>query len=159
MGILFMPSLKERKFFEIRNVNLDDATEFVKSFTAQVKVSHKTKDNGDNASDFVVYNGMIDLDEYDGGVDFLEENDMYGLADILQIADTVGTRGARAVFVQDDGTFAVGTTVVYNRNWATTNFDDKSVLDKVREDFPLTIDATPVDPNDQTSWYGPPAAY
>ena len=154
MGTLFLPSLKEKKFFEIKNVSLEDATEMVTEFTEKVKTGHKIKDTGQAQTSLAVFNNVLEdhCDYYD--------EDFEAIADVLKIADTRGTRGARAVFVEEDGTFAVGTTVVYNRNWATVNFADSTVISKLEADgsFSLNPDlvtaSTPSDPNsDSKSWW------
>ena len=148
MGTLFLPSLTEKKFHKISDVTLEEATNFMKDFTQRIVANHKIKNTGNATHEPTVYHGLIDLDSFD-------ESIAEDIASSIKIANTPGVRGARAVYVEENGTFAVGTTVVYNRNWATIGFDDDTILDTLRGDWNLTIDAKPNDPNDDqhTSWY------
>ena len=135
MGILFLPSLIEKKFIEISNVTLEEATEFIKNLTTRVTAHHKIKNAGTALNEPILFSGILEDLDYD----LVEMED---ISLVIRIANTSGTRGARAVFVDEHGTFAVGTTVIYNRNWATIGFDDNTILDALRKDnFKLTIDS------------------
>lgn len=148
MGTLFLPALKQKKFHTITDVTLEEATQFITNFTAAIKAGHKIKDTGNAVSEPILFNGIIDADFG------FEIEDAEAVADVLKLADTPGTRGARAVFVDEEGNFALGTTVSYNQNWATIGFDDDTVLDKLRAaNFALTVDNQPANPADDSNDY------
>lgn len=129
-GVLYLPSLKEKKFIEVKNLDLDEALVLIDDFTAKVASNRKTKDTGDAIGSAVVYVNSFVFNGSDIGFD---DEDSEEIIHALKLADTRGIRGARAVFIdQSDGTFAVGTAVVYNANWATLNFEDNTITDKLR---------------------------
>lgn len=138
MGIMCLPSLTEKKFVVIKNVSLIEAKNFADDFTARLIASRKTKDAGETPGTLVVYENMLE------SLDFRGEDDEIAaeMFEALMLSNVTGIRGARVVYMDcDTGTFAVGTAVVYNLNWATINFDDNTILDKVRsQGFELTID-------------------
>lgn len=148
MGTLFLPALKQKKFHTVTDVTLEEATQFIKDFTASVKANHKIKNIGTAVSEPILFNGIID-----NSFGFAIE-DAEVIADILKLANTPGTRGARAVFVDEEGNFALGTTVSYNQNWATIGFDDDTIIDKLRAaDVALTFDNQPANPADDSNDY------
>lgn len=147
MGTLFLPSLTEKKFHVVSDVTLAEASTFMQDFTNHVADNRKTKNNGATCAEPIVFTNIIDFDD----LLYFEPED---LANSLNIAKTPGTRGARAVFVDaDNDVFAVGTTVVYNKNWATLNFDDDTIIENLEDNnWPLRT-SNDEDDNEVSSWW------
>lgn len=133
MGTLYLPSLKEKKFLVMHNVSEEEAIEFIDDFSEKVKNNRKIKNVGSHASNFELFKNIIN----DAAVDpdfFATE-----IFDMLSVSDARGIRGSRAIFAEEDGTFGVGTAVIYNQNWASINFSDNTILSKIEKNFELDI--------------------
>ncbi|QDJ96552.1 hypothetical protein Xoosp13_366 [Xanthomonas phage Xoo-sp13] len=123
-GVLLIPSLQDQtRFITITDLSRDEAAAFIKEFTARVKAERKIKNTpakNQTVDDFIEYNLVEGLDS------FLIDD----VFDLLKTSTVVGARGNRAVFLDEDSdTILVGSTVVYNKNWAMVGFVDDTIVD------------------------------
>lgn len=146
---LLLPSLEEKRFINISVVSQAEASAFAKRFTDDVKASRKLKAaaDDDEYDDITFYSNHVDLDSLTDSVDrikagFASESDIEASISLIQamgslaVSEVRGVRGARAIFVNPEtNTVGVGTTVVYNRNWATLNFEDVNMVQLIQNTF------------------------
>jgi hypothetical protein len=155
MGTLFLPSLVAKKFLEIKNLSLAEATEFCNNFTARVKEKRKVKQAGADDTNLIIISDYLHTHPGYALVDDLDESEFF---DVLAISTTSGVRGARPVFVDlERNVVGVGTTVVYNQNWASVNFDDNTLLATLDEYFETvnSNDDLPTSGNQDDDGIGP----
>lgn len=170
---LLLPSLEEKRFIHAATVSQSEACVFAKRFTDDVKASRKLKAaaDDDEYDNITFYSNHVDLSI----VAVSEDNVRMGTADsgdyeVLQnlieaiqslaVSDVQGVRGARVVFVDPKtNTVGVGTTVVYNKNWATLNFEDDNILELIKNTFSNYDLISTVDDDDEqdldedSSWF------
>lgn len=123
MGLLFLPSLEEKRFIRMEDVSVTEAKEFIAAFDAKLQATRKlkspVKSTPDSALEYYILSNLIDYD--------LDE-----IVEVLIEADIPGTRGSRAVFIDvDTDLILVGTSIVYSRNWATMNVLDDTIVQKL----------------------------
>lgn len=127
--VLFLPSLSADEFTTITNVTAEEATAFVAFFDTQVEAKRKLKHNTDGTGEL--------LEEFKGNLNLealVEDETLSDLIEVLSVSTIVGQRGRRAVFLDiENDTIAVGTTVIYNQNWAMRGVTDPSILTTVLE--------------------------
>ena len=129
--MLFLPSLSSDDFITVANVPQDEAVAFIEFFDKQVESKRKL---GHNPSD----NASGDLyEEYKGNLNLkalVEDESLGDLVETLSHSTIPKQRGRRAVFVDvENDVIAVGTTVVYNQNWAMRAVSDPTVMTTVLE--------------------------
>lgn len=128
--MLFLPSLRVNDdIITIANVCQDEASSFVKHFDSEVTGNRKLKANASATADhWDVLSGNLNL------LALVDDESLGQLVERLSKSDIVGSRGRRAVFVDvENDVLAVGTTVVYNQNWAMLGVSDPSVMTTVLE--------------------------
>jgi len=146
---LLLPSLEEKRFINISLVSQAEAIRFTQKFTDDVKASRKLKAADDSGvdDDIIFYSNFFDLSVLADHVNHLK-NGLSSETDIsmtltlleamhsLAVSEVRGVRGARAIFINPEtNTVGVGTTVVYNKNWATLNFEDDNILQLIHDTF------------------------
>lgn len=124
---LFLPSLSSHKeTIVIGNVNKSEAEAFLAHWEAQVEANRKLQvspPSPDPVPSIEYYKGSIDFDAID------QHGELESLFDKLETSDIKKYRGLRPVFVDyENNEVGVGTTVVYNPNWATKGVADPSVV-------------------------------
>ena len=176
---LLLPSLEEKRFINISLVSQAEAIRFTQKFTDDVKASRKLKAADDSGvdDDIIFYSNFFDLSVLADHVNHLK-NGLSSETDIsmtltlldamhsLAVSEVRGVRGARAIFINPEtNTVGVGTTVVYNKNWATLNFEDDNILQLIHDTFlnfglidtssTLTInkDECDLDEDENSSWF------
>lgn len=125
--MLFLPSLSSDDFITIANVPQDEANAFVEFFDTQVAAKRKLGNNATPVAEL--------LEEFKGNLNLaalVEDESLGDFVEVLSKSTIPKQRGRRAVFVDVENDFiAVGTTVVYNQNWAMRGVSDASVLTTV----------------------------
>ena len=123
MGLLLLPSLKEKRHIRIENLSQNEAEKFIKDLEARVSAERTLKTPDTRITDsFKVYRLIEDLQYMD-----IDE-----IADELKDSTVPKHRGIRAVFIDEEtDTIIVGTTVVYSANWAMIGFDDSTIEDTI----------------------------
>jgi hypothetical protein len=124
----------DRKYL-ILNISQAEATEFSNilsdkwTYDRKVKtyVEHDDDDDDDEVNNIEYYHNVIDLTECGSNISDITTE----LAELVQ-CNIPKTRGSRLVFVSNT-TIGIGTTVVFNKNWATINFEDRSIMKTLRE--------------------------
>lgn len=131
-GLLLLPVLSTpSNHVEIEGITRSEAIDLINNFQDRVRANRKLK----------TFNGAVDDAFYevtvnDEDVGYISPLDLVYELNESQIR---GFTGERAVFVQnvdndaDQITVLVGTTVVYNRNWATLGVVDTSVVDTITD--------------------------
>lgn len=171
---LLLPSLEEKRFIHLSVVSQTEAINFANRFTDDVKAMRKLKGAVDGGADdsITFYSNFIDLsivatseDNVQMGNAGTDDYEVLGslieAIRTLAISEVQGVRGARVIFVDPKtNTVGVGTTVVYNKNWATLNFEQPNILGLIENTFLMcdliNIDNTLTDePNldEDSSWY------
>lgn len=125
---LLLPSLNSEDYITIVNVTKDEATEFLTDFRTRVESKRRMKDNQNSTDDV--------LDTLDGSnlnlKALVADTSIEDLIKTLSRSEIRGARGRRAVFVDvENDILAVGTTVIYNQNWAMTGVLDPSIAGTV----------------------------
>ena len=125
--MLFLPSLSSDEFITIANVPQDEATAFIGFFDSQVAAKRKLGNNPAPVAEL--------LEEFKGNLNLkalVADESLGNLVEVLTTSTIPKQRGRRAVFVDvENDVIAVGTTVVYNQNWAMRGVSDASVLTTV----------------------------
>lgn len=125
--MLFLPSLSSEDYITIANIPQDEAEDYVEFFDSKVEENRRMKPNQLGSGEL--------LEEFKGNLNLaalVEDESLGELVTALSTSNIPGQRGRRAVFVDvENDTIAVGTTVVYNRNWAMKGVSDQSVLTTV----------------------------
>lgn len=117
MGYLVLPSTLHNQFHTINGIDQAEAEQFIADFTARIVASRKIKAESLD-DEFITYRLVDNLSDY-----YLPD-----IAKLLRRSTASGTRGNRAVFIDEStDTILVGTTVIYSINWATTGFVDDSI--------------------------------
>ena len=142
-GILVIPSLEEHgRMIISQPVSIEEAKTLVAEFTARVIATKKVKDaqpihgynSDDEVEDIEFYHNLLRFDQIADDADFEAlDHELHELA----ISKIPKTRGFRPIFISPT-VVGIGTTVIYNKNWATVNFSDDTVapqLLKLAEDF------------------------
>ena len=128
-AMLFLPSLLSDEFITVANVPKEEALSYTAAFDAQVETKRRLKHNTTGSGEL--------LEEFSGNLNLkaLVDNETLGdLVEELTLSTIPGARGRRAVFLDvENDTIAVGTTVVYNQNWAMRGVADPSILATVLE--------------------------
>lgn len=121
---LYLPSLDTQgKTIQIDNLNKTEAEAFLSFFDYSVKQKRKIGKNTGDGATVKYFTGNIDLNVLDTTYDELDN-----LVENLMTSRIPQKRGRRAVIVdKDGGEIGVGTTVVYNSNWAMNNVTDDSI--------------------------------
>lgn len=124
-AMLFLPSLTNHgEFINVGPVHQDEAMDFISNFNMRVGASRKIKFNDESTSDSV--------EEFKGNLNLkalVEEGSLGDLVEALTKSNIPGKRGLRAVYVDvENDTILVGTTVVYNANWAMLGVEDATIL-------------------------------
>lgn len=131
---LLLPSLTGDKTITIVNVSKDEAVELLTDFKARVDAKRTIKRSQPLTDDV--------LDTLDGSnlnlKALVEDNSLEALLKNLSQSEIPGFRGRRAVFIDvENDIIGVGTTVIYNENWASHGIVDSTiaatVLDAVAE--------------------------
>lgn len=132
---LYLPSLEEKRFIVLSNISQTEALQQAEEFTNRVKSSRRLKGESDTGvdDDMIFYTNTFDFSGFQGFDPVTLSEFIMALLENLSISDIAGTRGARAIFLDlEKNIFGIGTTVVYNRNWATLNVFDDTVEEKVK---------------------------
>lgn len=131
IGILLLPSLEEHgRIIQITSVSINEALELVDQFTKKVRTCRKIKEyqtfSDDNISNMQIFSNILNCDEMH---EIYVQDPKYLDADLAALFESKipKYRGLRPIFVSKT-VIAVGTTVIYNPNWATVNFEDYSIL-------------------------------
>jgi acyl carrier protein len=135
VGLLILPSLVTAgEFINIHPISLEEATELVNDFTKRVESQRKTKihtEYDEDTDHIEFYHNVIDFSQMDK--ETIEDPDQVQYEINSLATSTIPTkRGTRAVFISA-GAIGVGTTVVFNQNWATMNFSDYTIFKKLQE--------------------------
>lgn len=141
LGVLLVPSLETHgRFLAIHDISVDEAKVLARDFTNHVVSNRKTKNYDatiDVVDDIEFFHNIVDFSQ----MQIADDSDAAALENELQalkVSNTRGVRGLRAVFVSKAGIIGVGTTVVYNPNWATKNYSDPdmmTVLEDIQDSF------------------------
>lgn len=132
LGMLSLPSLEDDvRCLEINDVSFSEAKELISQFTAKVLRERPKLKTASDEEAFIAYENFIDDND---------ENLMPGeIVSRLDRSEIPGSRGRRAVYSSYNGEhILVGTTVVYNKNWATLGVVDPNVvnvLNNLKEEF------------------------
>ena len=144
---LYLPSLDTRnKVITVDNLSKTEAEAFLNYFDYSVSQKRKlglnpTRDYG-IPSLVQYFTGSIDLQalDDDGELDNLVEN--------LMTSRIPQKRGRRAVLIDaEKGEIGVGTTVVYNQNWAMKGVQDDSISQALLAVAATQVDDSPTDPH------------
>lgn len=135
LGILILPSLENHgRLIDIRSISISEANHFLNNFNTDVLKLRKCKiantyDSTDDINHMEFYHNVINLSQLKSNTDFASMN-----SDVEELTKSTipKTRGIRALFVSPT-VVGIGTTVIYNKNWATTNFSDHTVYDRIKE--------------------------
>lgn len=141
LGVLLIPSLETHgRFLAVHDISIEEAKVLARDFTAHTVSKRKTKnfnDSSDIVDDIEFFYNVIDFDKMklqgNSDLDSLETS-LQG----LKISETRGVRGLRTLFVSKSGVVGVGTTVIFNPNWATKNYSDPNMLtllNDIQEEF------------------------
>jgi hypothetical protein len=124
---LFLPSLVSDDFIVVANVTREEAEAYVGFFDKMVSEKRKLKSNPSAViGSFNDINGKLDL------VALLDDESLPDLVESLSVSSLSGQRGRRAVFLDiENDDIGVGTTVIYNANWATQGVGDPTLLGTV----------------------------
>ena len=125
--MLFLPSLSSDDFITIANIPYEEAIEYVRFFDGQVADKRKLGNHPNPVSELLEeFKGKLSLRE------LVEDGSIADLVEVLSTSTIPKQRGRRAVFVDvENDIIAVGTTVVFNRNWAMRGVSDPSIPAKV----------------------------
>ena len=124
---LFLPSIESEDFLVVANVSREEATAYAGLFSTLVESKRRMKNN-DNAVDdvFTEITGNLNL------ISLVNDESLALLVEDLSLSKLKGQRGRRAVFVDIENDYiGVGTTVIYNANWAMKGVADPSLLGTV----------------------------
>lgn len=131
LGILSLPQLGSRgNALVIRDISRQDAEGLIKNLAERVKTSRKLKNYADAVEDAFFEVNVIGSDTH-----FNSHDEEYVIG-LLAESKIPTLRGERAVFFEYDkfidgesAAFLIGTSVIYNANWATLGVLDLSVVD------------------------------
>jgi len=136
LGVLLLPSLETHgRFIALHNVSVDEARTYARDFTNHVVSKRKTKNFDptiDVVDDMEFFHNVIDFT----GMTLRSTDDLDSLEASLQelkVSDTPKVRGLRALYIARGGVVGVGTTVIYNPNWATKNYADPDMIQKLQD--------------------------
>lgn len=127
---LLVPSLNsDTDFMTIINVSKEEAIELLTEFDARVASKRKLGLSPtapiDGVLDVLDVNNL-DLDE------MVEDGSLGGLVQALSTSAIPRARGRRAVFLDvENDIIGIGTTVVYNQNWAMPGVLDDSAISQI----------------------------
>jgi hypothetical protein len=135
-GLLLLPSLEEHgRIIVIQPITIDEAKEYINQFAAKVLKTKKTKnydatlDPSSLATEHAdYYHNVVDFNSLKKDTVSVEELDKE--LQSLTKSEIPLYRGYRPVFLSAS-IVGVGTTVVYNPNWATLNFSDYTIYKKL----------------------------
>jgi acyl carrier protein len=133
-GILVIPSLEEHgRLIISQPVSIAEAKILVNEFNDRVFNSRKIKDGNPDSDDLAddnieFFHNVIRFDQLNQGTDF---DAMDAELEALNNCQVPKTRGFRATFISPT-TIGIGTTVIYNKNWATVNFSDPTMYDQLK---------------------------
>lgn len=124
MSILLLPSLeRDDATISIDNISKAEAEEFLANFDARVTKSRRLGANPEavpHAMEF--FSGSLDI------AGLIADEEIDPLIETLGLSKLHAKRGRRAVYIDpDNNEVGVGTTVIYNRNWAMRGVEDASV--------------------------------
>jgi acyl carrier protein len=131
LGNLLLPSVEEHgRFIEIAGVTVTEARELVNDFADKVASRRKTK----------LYKGLTDADSMDFFYNFIDASktnadfDHKLTVELFALSEShVPTyRGLRAFYINPK-VIGVGTTVIFNKNWATLNFSENGIGERLAE--------------------------
>ena len=129
MGAMMIPSLESHgRFMTISNISLAEARKLVSNFITNVVAERKIKTFGDGSHDFDVVRHAVIFDN-------MTERDMEDINDTIEglaYSNRPGIRGVRPLFLSTKhNVIAVGTTIVYNKNWASINYSDPDTFERI----------------------------
>lgn len=126
---LFLPSLsKHKESIIIANLNKSEAEVFLDFWETQVVASRKLQvspanPTGEDIPAMEYFKGSINFDSID------QAGELETFLEKLETSDIKKYRGLRPLFVDyENNEVGVGTTVIYNPNWATQKVSDPSVV-------------------------------
>mgnify|MGYP001052966966 CR=1 FL=1 len=127
-GTLFLPTDTRDNFIVIDGITPLQALNFVNVETKRIVDSKKIKNNS---------NKVVD-DDHMIFVTIANNNEelflQFWSLSKLEYSDTPKIRGDRAIYFNEtSGIVGMGTTVIYNRNWATIGFDDPKFHNMIHE--------------------------
>jgi acyl carrier protein len=133
VGILWMPSLEwHGRIFKIEGVTMAEAIEHMNDFAVKASKKRKTKefklvDVNYQHSEFFV--NVIDTDSFPQAV---LDDPRYFNKDVMSMMESMvpQTRGLRPLFLAHN-VIGIGTTVIYNKNWATLHFEDHTAMNRL----------------------------
>jgi hypothetical protein len=131
LGTLSLPQLGEcGNPIIINNICREDAEGLIKNLTERVKTSRKLKNYTAGVED-----AFFEVNAIGSNTHFNSHDEDY-IIELLAESNIPTLRGERAVFFEYDkfvngepAAFLIGTTVIYNANWATLGVLDLSVVD------------------------------
>lgn len=133
VGILWMPSLEwHGRVYKVEGVTVAEAIELMNEYATKATAKRKTNVVGTVTADTQhseFFFNVIDTDMFHSSV---LTNVRYYNQDIMSLFESKvpKTRGLRPLFLAKS-VIGVGTTVIYNKNWATINFSDDTVLQRL----------------------------
>jgi len=136
LGILSLPQLGARgNPLIIHDISRQDAEGLIKNLAERVKTSRKLKNYPSAVED-----SYFEVNAIGSGTHFVSHDEVY-VIELLAESNIPGLRGERAVFFEadnylngDPAAFLIGTTVVYNANWATLGVMDLSVIELLEDE-------------------------
>lgn len=142
MGHLYLPSFEEKKFVKIGPLNQTEADAYCRFFVEKIKETKKVVDHGSTDSDMIYFGNFNEVQNL---IDIVEMGDDNGndvefsIVTLLGTSKTKNVRGIRPVYIDIyENLIGIGSTVIYNKNWATIGFDDSenilkelSIMDKL----------------------------
>lgn len=143
MGVLFVPSLNEKRLIFVNNINRDEALAVIENFNQRVLASRKVKTAVNATSELYKEYQFFDTE---AKPDFSA-----GLTEFLAQSSVPQTRGLRCSFVDKNG-IVVGTTVVYNQNWATVGFVDETIPETIVNSLDVENNESEEEEEDDTLW-------
>jgi hypothetical protein len=125
--MLFLPSLLSDEFINIANIQQEEAVALVGFFDSQVAAKRRLGHNPNPVAEL--------LEEFKGNLNLealVEDTSIEELVETLTVSNLPKQRGRRALFLDvENDVIAIGTTVVYNQNWAMRGVTDPTVLTTV----------------------------
>lgn len=128
-GTLKLPSLAVHgDFLTIHDIALTEAVALINGQVGRIGVERKYKiyDDTQTPSHGYIFFDAINRDIAAEGID--------AIFDALTVCKVPQWRGLRPVFISEAySVVVVGRTVIYNKNWASTNVLDGSIYDVIQE--------------------------
>jgi len=133
VGILWMPSLEwHGRLFKIEGVTMAEAIEHMNDYAVKATKKRKTKEFKPTGPDFQHSEFFVNVINTDSFPQEVLDDPRYFNKDIMSMMESMvpQTRGLRPLFLAHN-VIGIGTTVVYNKNWATLHFEDTTALDRL----------------------------